>query len=202
MYKKIFKRLIDFTIALIALLCIGWFLIIISIWLHFANKGAGAFFFQERPGKEEKIFKVIKFKTMSDERDANGNLLPDAQRLTKVGKFVRSTSIDELPQLINVLMGDMALIGPRPLLVKYLPLYSDEQRRRHEVRPGISGWAQCHGRNAISWTQKFEYDVWYVDHCTLMTDIKVIFITINNVLRRKDINSATAATMEGFNGHN
>lgn len=202
MYKHFFKRLIDFTIALIALLCIGWFLIIIAIWLHFANKGAGAFFFQERPGKDGKIFKVIKFKTMTDERDANGELLPDAERLTPFGKFVRSTSIDELPQLINVLKGDMALIGPRPLLVQYLPLYSKEQARRHEVRPGISGWAQCHGRNAISWTQKFEYDVWYVDHVSLWTDIKVIFITINNVLRRKDINSATAATMEYFNGNN
>ena len=202
MYKHFFKRLIDFTIALIALLCIGWFLIIITIWLYFANKGAGAFFFQERPGKDGKIFKVIKFKTMTDERDANGELLPDADRLTPVGKFVRSTSIDELPQLINVLKGDMALIGPRPLLVQYLPLYSKEQARRHEVRPGISGWAQCHGRNAISWTQKFEYDVWYVDHVSLWTDIKVIFITINNVLRRKDINSATAATMEFFDGHN
>ena len=202
MYKHFFKRLIDFTIALIALLCIGWFLIIIAIWLHFANKGAGAFFFQERPGKDGKIFKVIKFKTMTDERDANGELLPDAERLTPVGKFVRSTSIDELPQLINVLKGDMALIGPRPLLVQYLPLYSKEQARRHEVRPGISGWAQCHGRNAISWTQKFEYDVWYVDHVSLWTDIKGIFITINNVLRRKDINSATAATMEYFNGNN
>lgn len=202
MYKHFFKRLIDFTIALIALLCIGWFLIIIAIWLHFANKGAGAFFFQERPGKDGKIFKVIKFKTMTDERDAEGNLLPDADRLTPVGKFVRSTSIDELPQLINVLKGDMALIGPRPLLVQYLPLYSKEQARRHEVRPGISGWAQCHGRNAISWTQKFEYDVWYVDHVSLWTDIKVIFITINNVLRRKDINSATAATMEFFDGTN
>lgn len=202
MYKHFFKRLIDFTIALIALLCIGWFLIIIAIWLHFANKGAGAFFFQERPGKDGKIFKVIKFKTMTDERDAEGNLLPDADRLTPVGKFVRSTSIDELPQLINVLKGDMALIGPRPLLVQYLPLYNKEQARRHEVRPGISGWAQCHGRNAISWTQKFEYDVWYVDHVSLWTDIKVIFITINNVLRRKDINSATAATMEFFDGTN
>ena len=202
MYKHFFKRLIDFTIALIALLCIGWFLIIITIWLYFANKGAGAFFFQERPGKDGKIFKVIKFKTMTDERDAEGNLLPDADRLTPVGKFVRSTSIDELPQLINVLKGDMALIGPRPLLIQYLPLYSKEQARRHEVRPGISGWAQCHGRNAISWTQKFEYDVWYVDHVSLWTDIKVIFITINNVLRRKDINSATSATMDFFNGNN
>ena len=202
MYKHFFKRVIDFTIVLIALLIIWPILAIITIWLHFANKGAGAFFFQERPGKDEKIFKVIKFKTMTDERDAEGNLLPDAQRLTKVGKFVRSTSIDELPQLINVLKGDMALIGPRPLLVKYLPLYSEEQHRRHEVRPGISGWAQCHGRNAISWTEKFKLDVWYVDHCTLWTDIKVIFITINNVLRRKDINSATAATMEAFDGNN
>ena len=202
MYKHFFKRLIDFTIALVALLCIGWFLVIIAIWLHFANKGAGAFFFQERPGKDGKIFKVIKFKTMTDERDAEGKLLPDADRLTPVGRFVRSTSIDELPQLINVLKGDMALIGPRPLLVQYLPLYSPEQARRHEVRPGISGWAQCHGRNAISWKQKFEYDVWYVDHVSLVTDLKVIFITINNVLRRKDINSATAATMEAFNGSN
>jgi len=177
-------------------------LIIIAIWLHYANKGAGAFFFQERPGKDAKIFKVIKFKTMTDERDANGKLLPDAQRLTKVGKFVRSTSIDELPQLVNVLKGDMALIGPRPLLVQYLPLYSSEQARRHEVRPGISGWAQCHGRNAISWTEKFKLDVWYVDHVSLLTDLKVILITIKNVLMRKDINSATAATMESFNGHN
>ena len=202
MYKNCFKRVIDFTIVLIALLIIWPILAIIAIWLHFANKGAGAFFFQERPGKDEKIFKVIKFKTMTDERDAEGNLLPDAQRLTKVGRFVRSTSIDELPQLINVLKGDMALIGPRPLLVKDLPLDSEEQHRRHEVRPGISGWAQCHGRNAISWTEKFKLDVWYVDHCTLWTDIKVIFITINNVLRRKDINSATAATMEAFDGNN
>ena len=175
---------------------------VITIWLHFANKGAGAFFFQERPGKDAKIFKVIKFKTMSDERDAKGNLLPDADRLTKVGKFVRSTSIDELPQLFNVLKGDMALIGPRPLLVQYLPLYSKEQARRHEVRPGISGWAQCHGRNAISWTEKFELDVWYVDHVSPITDLKVIFITIKNVLMRKDINSATGATMEAFNGSN
>lgn len=202
MYKNCFKRVIDFLIVLTALLIIWPFLLIITIWLHFANKGAGAFFFQERPGKDGKIFKVIKFKTMTDERDAEGKLLPDVDRLTKVGRFVRSTSIDELPQLINVLKGDMALIGPRPLLVQYLPLYSPEQARRHEVRPGISGWAQCHGRNAISWKQKFEYDVWYVDHVSLVTDLKVIFITINNVLRRKDINSATAATMEAFNGNN
>jgi len=202
MYKHFFKRVLDIVISGIALLLIGWLLILITIFLHFANKGAGAFFFQERPGKDEKIFNVIKFKTMTDEKDASGKLLPDAQRLTKVGKFVRSTSIDELPQLINVFKGDMSLIGPRPLLVKYLPLYSPEQHRRHEVRPGISGWAQCHGRNAISWTEKFKLDVWYVDHCTLWTDIKVIFITIKNVLMRKDINSATAATMEAFNGNN
>lgn len=175
---------------------------IVTIWLHFANKGAGAFFFQERPGKNAKIFKVIKFKTMTDERDSEGKLLPDEVRLTKIGKFVRSTSIDELPQLINVLKGDMALIGPRPLLVQYLPLYSKEQARRHEVRPGISGWAQCHGRNAITWTQKFKYDVWYVDHISLMTDLKVIFITIKNVLARKDISQAGQATIEAFNGHN
>lgn len=202
MYKHFFKRLLDILISSIALLCIGWFILLVAIFLHFANKGAGAFFLQERPGKDEKIFKVIKFKTMTDERDAEGKLLPDAQRLTKVGKFVRSTSIDELPQLINVFKGDMSLIGPRPLLVQYLPLYNEEQKRRHEVRPGISGWAQCHGRNAISWKEKFELDVWYVDHCTLWTDIRVIFITIKNVLMRKDINSATAATMEAFNGNN
>jgi lipopolysaccharide/colanic/teichoic acid biosynthesis glycosyltransferase len=202
MYKHFFKRFFDFCIALVALLLIGWLLIIIAIWLHYANKGAGAFFFQERPGKDERVFKVIKFKTMTDERDASGKLLPDAERLTKVGKFVRSTSIDELPQLINVFKGDMSLIGPRPLLVQYLPLYNAEQKRRHEVRPGISGWAQCHGRNAISWTEKFKLDVWYVDHCTLWTDIRVIFITIKNVLMRKDINSATAATMEAFDGFN
>lgn len=202
MYRHFFKRVFDFCISLVALIIISPVLLLVTIWLHFANKGAGAFFFQERPGKDAKIFKVIKFKTMTDKRDADGNLLPDAERLTKVGKFVRSTSIDELPQLINVLKGDMALIGPRPLLVQYLPLYSKEQARRHEVRPGISGWAQCHGRNAISWTEKFKFDVWYVDHCTLWTDIQVIFITIKNVLMRKDINSATAATMEVFNGNN
>ena len=202
MYKHFFKRVFDFFISLIAVICISPILLVVTIWLHFANKGAGAFFFQERPGKDGKIFKVIKFKTMTDERDSEGNLLPDEKRLTKVGKFIRSTSIDELPQLINVFKGDMALIGPRPLLVQYLPLYSPEQARRHEVRPGISGWAQSHGRNAISWSEKFKLDVWYVDHCTLWTDIKVIFITIKNVLMRKDINSATAATMEVFNGNN
>lgn len=202
MYKHFFKRLFDFIISLIALICISPLLIIVTIWLHFANKRAGAFFFQERPGKNAKIFKVIKFKTMTDEKDADGNLLPDAQRLTKVGKLIRSTSIDELPQLINVLKGDMALIGPRPLRVHYLPLYSKEQARRHEVRPGISGWAQVHGRNNITWTEKFKLDVWYVDHVSLLTDLKVIFITIKNVLMRKDINSAEAATMYPFNGTN
>lgn len=202
MYKNFLKRFLDFWISLIVLIIISPILLVVAIWLHFTNKGAGAFFFQERPGKDAKIFKVIKFKTMTDERDADGNMLPDEQRLTKVGKLVRSTSIDELPQLINVLKGDMALIGPRPLLIQYLPLYSPEQARRHEVRPGISGWAQCHGRNAISWTEKFKLDVWYVDHCSLWTDIQVIIITIKNVLMRKDINSATAATMEAFNGNN
>lgn len=202
MYKHFFKRLIDFTIALVTLSIIWPFLLIVTIWLHFANKGAGAFFFQERPGKDGKIFKVIKFKTMTDERDADGNLLPDADRLTTVGSFVRSTSIDELPQLINVLKGDMALIGPRPLLVQYLPLYSKEQMRRHEVRPGISGWAQCHGRNQISWTEKFKLDVWYVDNLSFLTDLKVIFITIKKVLFREDINSDNDATMEDFTGNN
>ena len=202
MYRHFFKRFFDFWISLIALICISPVLLIVTIWLHYANKGAGAFFTQERPGLHGKIFKVIKFKTMTDERDANGELLPDADRLTKVGRFVRSTSIDELPQLINVLKGDMALIGPRPLLVQYLPLYSKEQARRHEVRPGISGWAQCHGRNAISWKQKFEYDVWYVDHLSLMTDLKVIWITIQKVLQRDGINEEGQATKEPFNGHN
>ena len=204
MYRHFFKRLIDFCVALVALVCISPVLIVVAIWLHFANKGAGAFFLQERPGWHGKIFKIIKFKTMTDERDAEGNLLPDADRLTKVGRFVRSTSIDELPQLINVLKGDMALIGPRPLLPKYLPLYSPEQARRHEVRPGISGWAQCHGRNAISWTEKFRLDVWYVDHCTFLTDVKIIFLTIKKVVCRADINTSTgkSATMEPFNGKN
>ena len=202
MYKHFFKRLIDFCIALVALLLIGWFLALVAVWLHFANKGAGAFFLQARPGKDGKIFRIVKFKTMTDERDANGVLLPDAKRLTRVGRFVRSTSIDELPQLLNVLKGDMALIGPRPLLVEYLPLYSKEQARRHEVRPGITGWAQCHGRNNISWTEKFKLDVWYVYHCTLWTDLQVIFITIMKVLKRADISQEGQATMEKFNGKN
>ena len=202
MYKNFIKRLLDFFIVLSVLLVIWPILLCITIWLHFANKGAGAFFTQERPGKDGKIFKVIKFKTMTDEKDAEGNLLPDEVRLTKVGKFVRSTSIDELPQLINVLKGDMSIIGPRPLLPQYLPLYSPEQARRHEVRPGITGWAQCHGRNAISWTEKFKLDVWYVDNISFWTDVKVVFITTKKVLFREDINSATAATMEYFDGTN
>ena len=202
MYKNFFKRLIDFIIVLTALLIFWPFLLVVYIWLTIANKGAGAIFTQERPGKNGKIFKVMKFKTMTDERDAEGNLLPDAERLTKVGKFVRSTSIDELPQLINVLKGDMALIGPRPLLVKYLPLYSKEQARRHEVRPGITGWAQCNGRNAISWKKKFELDVWYVDHCSFLLDLKIIFLTIKKVLVREGISQEGNVTMEAFNGNN
>ena len=202
MYQHFFKRLIDFTIVLIALLCIWPILLIITIWLHFANKGAGAFFMQERPGKNGKIFKVIKFKTMTDERDADGNLLPDVDRLTQVGKFVRSTSIDELPQLFNVLKGDMALIGPRPLLPQYLPLYNKVQARRHNVRPGITGWAQVNGRNAISWTKKFELDVWYVDHLSFLLDLKIIFLTIKKVFVREGISQEGQATMEFFNGHN
>lgn len=202
MYKHFFKRILDFSIVLCILLVIWPFLLIITIWLHFANKGAGAFFYQSRPGKNEKIFKVIKFKTMTDERDAEGNLLPDAERLTKVGRFIRSTSIDELPQLLNVLKGDMALIGPRPLLPQYLPLYSPEQARRHEVRPGITGWAQVHGRNAISWKQKFEYDVWYVDHCSFSLDLKIFFMTIKKVFKREGISQEGQATMELFNGNN
>ena len=202
MYKKYIKPLLDFSIVLVALLIIWPVLLCITIWLHFANKGAGAFFTQERPGKDGKIFKVIKFKTMTDERDVAGNLLPDADRLTRVGRFVRSASIDELPQLINVLKGDMSIIGPRPLLPQYLPLYSPEQARRHEVRPGITGWAQCHGRNAITWTEKFKLDVWYVDNISFWTDVKVVFITIKKVLFREDISSATSATMEFFDGTN
>lgn len=202
MYKHFFKRLIDFCIAFIVLSILFLLLIIVTIWLHFANKGAGAFFTQERPGKGGKIFKVIKFKTMTDERDADGNLLPDADRLTNVGRFVRSTSIDELPQLINVLKGDMALIGPRPLLVQYLPLYSKEQARRHDVRPGITGWAQVNGRNAISWTKKFELDVWYVDHCSLWLDVRIIFLTIKKVFVREGISQEGQATMEFFTGNN
>lgn len=187
MYKYFFKRLIDFTLVLIALLIIWPVLVIVAIWLCFANKGAGALFLQPRPGKDSKIFKVIKFKTMTEECDADGNLLPDEQRMTKVGRFVRSTSLDELPQFINVLKGDMALIGPRPLLVDFLPLYNNEQARRHEVRPGITGWAQVNGRNTCKYSKKFDYDVWYVDHLSFMLDLKIVFMTIKNVLCRKDI---------------
>lgn len=201
LYRDYIKRALGFIISLVALVCLSPLLLVVTIWLHFANKGAGAFFVQERPGKDAKIFKIIKFKTMTDERDAEGNLLPDEDRLTRVGKFVRSTSIDELPQLINVLKGDMALIGPRPLLVRYLPLYSPEQARRHEVRPGITGWAQCHGRNTVSWEDKFKLDVWYVDHCTLMTDLKILFISIRKVLIHDGISQDGQATMKEFTGN-
>ncbi len=202
MYPCFLKRFIDFVVVFWVLAVIWPILLSIVIWLHFANKGAGAFFTQERPGKHGEIFKVIKFKTMTDECDEDGNLLPDEKRLTKIGKFVRSTSIDELPQLINVLKGDMALIGPRPLLPQYLPLYSKEQARRHEVRPGITGWAQVNGRNAISWTKKFELDVWYVDHCSFLLDLRIIFLTIKKVFVREGINSNTSVTMEPFTGNN
>ena len=202
LYRNFFKRAIDISASGGALLLLSLPLAAVTLWLHIANRGAGAFFLQERPGKDGKIFKVVKFKTMTDARDADGNLLPDADRLTKVGRFVRSTSLDELPQLWNVFKGDMSLIGPRPLLVQYLPLYSPEQARRHQVRPGITGWAQCHGRNAISWQKKFELDVWYVDHISFLTDCKVILTTIKKVIARDDINSATSATMEPFNGNN
>ena len=185
MYKHFFKRAIDFAIVLIALLLIWPLLAVIAVWLHFANKGAGAFFCQERPGKDEKIFKVVKFKSMTDERDAQGNLLPDRERLTKVGKFVRATSIDELPQLFNVLKGDMALIGPRPLLVKYLPYYTERERLRHTVRPGISGWAQVNGRNNISWDNKLECDAYYAEHVSLWFDIKILLLTLFKVIKRE-----------------
>ena len=202
LYRDFVKRAIDIVASGGALLVLSVPLAAVTVWLHFANKGAGAFFLQERPGKNGKIFKVVKFKTMTDDRDADGNLLPDADRLTKVGRFVRSTSIDELPQLWNVFKGDMSLIGPRPLLVQYLPLYSDEQARRHEVRPGITGWAQCHGRNAISWSKKFKLDVWYVDNISFITDCKIILTTIKKVIARDDISSGTSVTMEAFNGNN
>jgi len=201
-YRNYIKRVLGFCIALVAIICLSPLLLVVTIWLHFANKGAGAFFVQERPGKDGKIFKIIKFKTMTDDRDVNGNLLPDEDRMTRVGSLVRSTSIDELPQLFNVLKGDMALIGPRPLLIKYLPLYSEEQMRRHEVRPGITGWAQCHGRNSLSWTEKFNLDVWYVDHCSMATDIEVIYLTIKNVIKREGITQEGHVTMESFNGTN
>lgn len=201
-YKNCIKRVLGFILSLLAIICLSPLLLVVTVWLHFANKGAGAFFFQERPGKNGKIFKIIKYKTMTDERGADGELLPDEKRLTRVGRFVRSTSIDELPQLFNVLKGDMALIGPRPLLVQYLPLYSPEQARRHEVRPGITGWAQCHGRNTLSWSEKFRLDVWYVDHCTFVNDVKVIFSTIKKVIARDGISQDGQATMQTFNGNN
>ena len=188
MYKHFLKRVFGFIISLIALVCIGWFLILVAVFLHFANKGAGAFFLQERPGKGEKLFKIIKFKTMTDERDADGNLLPDKDRITKVGAIVRKLSIDELPQLINVLKGDMAFIGPRPLLPEYLPYYTEEEKLRHTVRPGMSGWAQVNGRNNLSWDEKLALDVYYVKHLTLGMDLKVIGKTIVNVLEHKDVN--------------
>jgi undecaprenyl phosphate N,N'-diacetylbacillosamine 1-phosphate transferase len=201
MYNSFLKRLLDFLLALMGFIIISPVFLLLWIWLSIANRGAGALFFQERPGKNEKIFKVIKFKTMNDLKDASGNLLPDAQRLTKVGKFVRSTSLDEIPQLLNVIKGDMSLIGPRPLLVQYLPLYNNIQRRRHEVRPGITGWAQVNGRNAISWEQKFAYDVWYVDNVSLSLDVKILLKTIQKVFKREGISSDTSATMEPFKGN-
>ena len=201
-YSFFLKRLIDFLVVFCVLAVIWPILLLVMLWLHFTNKDTGIFFTQERPGKNGKIFKVIKFKTMTDKRDANGKLLSDAERLTKVGRFVRSTSVDELPQLFNVLNGDMALVGPRPLLPQYLSLYSKEQARRHEVRPGITGWAQVNGRNAISWNKKFALDVWYVDHCSFLLDLKIIFLTIKKVFVREGISSDTSATMEPFTGNN
>lgn len=203
MYRHFFKRTIDLLLSLIGFIIVSPVFLALWIWLSIVNKGAGAFFFQQRPGKDEKIFRVIKFKTMTDERDASGKLLPDARRLTRVGRFVRSTSLDEIPQLLNVIKGDMSLIGPRPLLVQYLPLYSDFQKRRHEVRPGITGWAQVNGRNAISWQQKFEYDVWYIEHVSLFLDLKIIFKTIKNVFFREGIyKEGDISSMEAFNGEN
>lgn len=202
MYKEIIKQLLDVSLALVILIVFSPIFFVVSCCLCFINKKTSIFFLQARPGKHGKIFKVIKFKTMTDERDHEGNLLPDAMRLTKIGKFIRSTSIDELPQLINVLKGDMALIGPRPLLVKYLLLYNKEQARRHEVKPGITGWAQVNGRNAISWQQRFEYDVWYVDHMSFKLDLKILFLTVKKVFKREGISSGTSVTMEAFNGNN
>ena len=202
MYKHGIKRCISIVGALLALVCVGWLIVIVAIWLHIANKGAGAFFLQERPGKDAKIFKVIKFKTMTDEKDAEGELLPDAERLTEIGRIVRSLSIDELPQLINILKGDMSFIGPRPLMTKYLPLYTPEQMRRHEVRPGISGWAQVNGRNALSFTERFKLDVYYVDHCSFLLDAKILLMTIFKVVKREGISHEGHVTMEPFNGQN
>lgn len=202
MYSRCVKRLLDIAVSSVALLILSPLLLVVTVWLNFANKGAGVFFLQPRPGYKGRVFKVIKFKTMTDERDAEGRLLPDGQRLTRVGRFVRSTSIDELPQIFNVLKGEMSFIGPRPLLVRYLPLYSDEQMRRHDVRPGITGWAQCHGRNAISWTEKLKLDVWYVDHLSWWTDVKVVLYTVKAVLLRQGISHEGCATMEAFTGEN
>ena len=202
MYKHLLKRLIDFFLSFLGFIIISPIFLLLWIWLSIANKGAGALFFQERPGKDERIFKVIKFKTMTDERDASGNLLPDAERLTGVGRFVRSTSLDEIPQLINVIKGDMSLIGPRPLRTYYLPLYSETQKRRHDVRPGITGWAQVNGRNTISWTKKFELDVYYVDNMSLLFDLKIFFLTIKKVFIREGISQEGNVTTEAFNGDN
>lgn len=202
LYEHYIKRLFDFVLSLTALLLLFPFLLLVTVGLHFANKGSGAFFTQQRPGYKGRIFRIYKFKTMTDERDADGRLLPDAERLTKVGRFVRSLSIDELPQLLNVLKGEMSFIGPRPLLPQYLPLYSKEQARRHDVRPGITGWAQCNGRNAISWTQKFELDVWYVDNCSFLLDAKIVFLSVYKIFAREGISQEGEATMEFFNGKN
>ncbi len=201
-YSLYIKRVLDFALSLTALLLLFPFLLLVTVGLHFANKGSGAFFTQQRPGYKGKIFKIYKFKTMNDKRDAEGNLLPDAERLTKVGRIVRSLSIDELPQLLNVLKGEMSFIGPRPLLPQYLPLYSKEQARRHDVRPGITGWAQCNGRNAISWRQKFELDVWYVDNCSFLLDAKIVFLSVYKIFAREGISQEGEATMEFFNGKN
>ena len=201
-YSLYIKRVFDFVLSLTALLLLFPFLLLVTVGLHFANKGSGAFFTQQRPGYKGRIFKIYKFKTMTDERDADGNLLPDAERLTRIGRFVRSLSIDELPQLLNVLKGEMSFIGPRPLLPQYLPLYSKEQARRHDVRPGITGWAQCNGRNAISWTQKFELDVWYVDNCSFLLDAKIVFLSVYKIFAREGISQEGEATMEFFNGKN
>lgn len=206
MYKKIFKRAIDFSAAAGATLVFSPILVAVSVALHFANKGAGVFFTQERPGKNGKIFRVVKFKTMTDERDAAGTLLPDSERMTRVGRFLRKTSLDELPQLFNILRGDMSIVGPRPLLPEYLPLYSREQARRHEIRPGVTGWAQTHGRNAISWKKKFELDVWYVDNVSFALDVKILFLTALKVLKREGVNQSDAPggeiTMPKFDGTN
>lgn len=201
MYKNIFKPIIDFTVAIISLVVLFPVFLIVWILLLFANNGS-AFFYQPRPGKNEKTFDIIKFKTMNDKKDLDGNLLPDSVRLTPIGKFIRKTSLDEIPQLFNVLKGDMSIIGPRPLRIYYLPIYSETQKRRHNVRPGITGWAQVNGRNAISWAKKFEYDIWYVDNISLLLDIKIIFKTISKVVKAKDINSEGQATTERFNGYN